>query len=745
MAEDRVKNLQGQMDESIKRLDDLKTSMREKMKNMRDITKKIEEKSKEEYGIAYTERLNILNEEREDNDKLNELPEDEKKALEAEFEEKKKELLNPDGKFFKSLKKEMEEFFSEQQKVIEEEQKNINETYIKLRDEELVKTADKIASLEEKLEDPTLDDEKREKIEKELSDLKKYQTFLKDEFEEKLVNMKKAISRARKSIADSKEKANLVSEKVFGVEMLKYTHEHREKDRRKLDNIEKERKKAEEKEQGDEEKDKEEEKKDKPEEQQPQQTGNAGGAGVNIPAGVATGGQQRQAPVAPAQQQQNAPAQPTEGQNKDGSQAPEEKDKIQEEFEKFIRYDGGEMDVHQAVEYIGQWTKLSAVDKHTAISQGALKAISKASEVISKDGKNLTRDEKKLLVDYTKSLKASKKEVAKEALNIRNKALKSGASLGLLLLDDKKMEEFQEVSKYFKEGGFSFGAKKPLVLYEYDKIPVTDQRKIDKLLNDFCKEKEAALKSEDVTAEEKAKIKQDLKDFDNIFGRMIDTGKANALAEELDQIIKDTKIVDEVEEKGRKRKTRKEERNEAEEREEQGEQEERDSDFEDTLRDQTMTDEEAIDNKEELVAEEFRKEMIEFREMLNEKVANAEPLDFEEYAQYKYYKNISGFEDVEFPDLDILDLGGMDEEADKIEEKVDRIASGSDERLTADEIDTLIGTGRWSPRSSKIDRYTDEETKKEYMEKYDIMRRAEKRVEENSQREEPTQEDMNRE
>ena len=91
MAEDRVKNLQGQMDESIKRLNDLKRSMREKLKNMSDITKKIDEKSKEEYGIAYTERLNILNEQRDENDKLDELPEEDKKALEAEFEEKKKE------------------------------------------------------------------------------------------------------------------------------------------------------------------------------------------------------------------------------------------------------------------------------------------------------------------------------------------------------------------------------------------------------------------------------------------------------------------------------------------------------------------------------------------------------------------------------------------------------------------------------------------------------------------------------
>lgn len=658
------------------------------------------------------------------------------------------------------VRKVSKEFFDKEQKTLDEMQKSLNEL-VENAKKEAEQVEKDLKALEEKQKAHEEDDKNPELTEDEkeqLLELQKKSNYFKNIFPEKLKNMKQKMALARSTIKYQKEALNVECQERFGGFAVRNDGRAQDEVKDEIDN-KGERVDSENKPEKDE---KEEEipGEDEPivgneqnntgnnqtQGQQTNQRAQQGGYGMPMFGGMPMGqqvpfaGGQQQAGQTPTQQNDN----PTQEQNE---HLPTEEEIFGSEESPIFRFKKDEMTVSEALEFIRRYSVFCPEDRRKCINAGGLEVIQKATETLNVKGGSLSQADKNLLAEYSKTISKSSMEMADLVAKDLETPAKGGQTLSNALKMRTDDPEFKEIQKYFTlKRGFFDRSKKPEVVYNYDNLPENVKELLNKAQDDFAKRQEDVqktiasmeemLKDPATSAEQKNKLKEsialendkmlrDKQSFDRTFGSVIKTGKAIAYNKKIEEMAERVQTLT------------------AERGDDTQEHDEADN-FHDNLHNQTRSDDDIAQEKNERVNQRFQENLEKFIAGLEKDIAEGNAISFSEYSDYNQYiqyalkgtygLSIDAFEKIDMSKANREMIDRWNDEVEKIKEKVNHIETegienlDEDKLLDASELYILIGTNNIDVE--RLEKYASKEIIAEYREKYDLRSKAEKEVDE---------------
>ena len=735
-------NLKVQMEASVKNLKKTHEKLYSEVQSMFKLKKELHE----QVNVAKEQKLAELNEGKEEDQKLTRLPDEEYKKIMKEF-------TDPEGDFYKQLKAKAEAFFEEKQELKRQEEENLRK-YMEAKDQELNITVQRIEQINSDLEGMEADDPKRAELEKELAELTQYQVFLTDQFEQQLGFIKKELHTFGDKMNRQKTNLNEIADGIF--------HPKEPMVKNSLQKKKNERENGQERGAGRQSGDSGEREQDEGEE-----PGTDTGAGVES----GTGAQQRSAQgmqqptmggysipfVGGAMSQQASTTRTAEGQagqqrqqenpQRDSSEQPEQEEPL-ERIEYLLAYEGT-LNVTKALDVIKRYSELNDTDRAKALKNGELKTVEEATEKLLSEGGKLSKTDRALLETYSKNIETKYKAYVMKVEKARRKP-DGRYPLSEVLGVDVHSEEYDKLKKYIDPVRRSlFGmstSKNAPALFDYDSLDTSAKRLIEDALTRHeeqrkerlkeIRELQTSLNDPNLTSEEKKERKELIADvqvrladsekaFDRIFGDVVRTGKGFAQMEKIKEMSARVKTMPY-----------------SRESREQGS-------FEEELGGQTRGDDERADEKQQKIDREYQRIKEEFAQSIKDKLDNGEKLSFQEYAQYMYYINNGDRLEALTADnnpttirVDPVSLAAAQDRVDDstvgIQKKVNDLRGKMDrgeaiqpsELLTAEEINIMIGLGKWNPGDRKIQKFATEDVQKEYFEKYDPKYQAKKHVEE---------------
>lgn len=660
------------------------------------------------------------------------------------------------------VRKVSKEFFDKEQKTLDEMQKSLNEL-VENAKKEAEQVEKDLKALEEKQKAHEEDDKNPELTEDEkeqLLELQKKSNYFKNIFPEKLKNMKQKMALARSTIKYQKEALNVECQERFGGFAVRNDGRAQDDVKDEIDNkgerVDPENKP---------EKDEKEEEipgEDEPivgneqnntgnnqtQGQQTNQRAQQGGYGMPMFGGMPMGqqvpfaGGQQQAGQTPTQQNEN----PTQEQNE---HLPTEEEIFGSEESPIFRFKKDEMTASEALEFIRRYSAFCPEDRRKCINAGGLEVIQKATETLNVKGGSLSQADKNLLAEYSKTISKSSIKTADLVAKDLETPPKNGQPLSNVLVMNTKDPDFIKIKEYFSLSGKGiFGKKKkPDVVYNYDKIPADVKELLDKAQANFDERQENTQKTIEnnrkmlndpsVPAEEKNKLRasieentdkmlRDKQSFDRTFGSVIRMGKAIAYNKKIEEMAERVQTLT------------------AERGDDTQEHDESDS-FHDNLHNQTRSDDDIAQEKNERVNQKFQENLEKFIAGLEKDIAEGNAISFSEYSDYNQYiqyalkgtygLSIDAFEKI---DMSKANREMIDRWNDAIKETLEKVKSieniankedlTEDMLLDASELHILVGTNNLD--IERIGKYAKEGAVDKYREEYDLRSKAEKEVDE---------------